>query len=207
MITQRLVFHGLESVAWLAALVFVLAAAATCIVLLFRYERQLIAKRLGYVLLTLRLAVLAVLGILMLEPVLAWTLDIERSGRIMVAVDVSQSMETKDEQATEAEKLRTAQALGLIRPEFLVEEWCKAFDEKKEPQWVSPAEEPDPTRLAALSDSRRDIVRGAMDEVSKLTRVEICAATTGERRDTTDQRTLTTGAGRGLPLRGRGLAA
>ncbi|MFO1007876.1 MAG: hypothetical protein U0929_18090 [Planctomycetaceae bacterium] len=173
MITQRLVFHGFESPAWLAVLGLFLVAEATLIVLLFRYERQLITRRLGNVLLALRFLVLGTLGMVLLEPVLAWTLDVERSGRIMVAVDVSQSMETKDEQATDAEKLRTAQALGLIRPEFPVDEWCKAFEEKREPQWVSPAEEPDATRLAALSDSRRDTVREAMDEVSKLTRVEI----------------------------------
>ena len=115
MTTQRLVFNGLESVAWCVALVLALAVAITCIVMLFRYERQLIAKKLGYTLLALRMSVLALLGVILLEPVLAWTLDLERSGRIVVAVDVSQSMETKDIQASDAEKLRTAQALGLLR--------------------------------------------------------------------------------------------
>jgi len=173
MITQRLVFHGLESAAWLVALVLALAAAVTCIAMLFRYERQLIEKKLGYTLLTLRVTVLAVLGLILLEPVLAWTLDVERSGRIVVAVDVSQSMETKDEQATEAEKLRTAQALGLLREDVPVEEWCKAYDEKQEPQWASPAEESEPAKLSALMDSRRESALGAMEEVDKLTRVEI----------------------------------
>ena len=99
MVTQRLVFHGLESALWVTALGLVLVGAIACVVILFRYERQLIAKKLGNTLLALRLAVLAVLAVILLEPVLAWTLDLEKSGRIVVAVDVSQSMETKDEQA------------------------------------------------------------------------------------------------------------
>ena len=85
----------------------VLIGSIACVVILFRYERQLIAKKLGNTLLALRMAVLAVLAVILLEPVLAWTLDLEKSGRIVVAVDVSQSMETKDEQASRSEKLRS----------------------------------------------------------------------------------------------------
>ncbi len=173
MVNQRLVFHGLESAAWLVALILALVAAVACIMVLFRYERQLIAKKLGYTLLGLRLAVLAVLGVILLEPVLAWTLDLERSGRIVVAVDVSQSMETKDEQASDSEKLRTAQALGLLGADAPIEKWCQAYDKKQEPEWASIAEESDPTRLQALIDSRRETAQGAMAEVDKLTRVEI----------------------------------
>ncbi len=116
---------------------------------------------------------LAVLAVILLEPVLAWTLDLEKSGRIVVAVDVSQSMETKDEQASSSEKLRTAQALGLLSRDAPVEEWCKAYDVGKEPEWASVAEESDPNKLKALIDSRREMARGAIDEVSKLDRVEI----------------------------------
>lgn len=173
MVTQRLVFHGLESAAWLVALILALVAAITCILILFRYERQLIAKKLGYTLLSLRMAVLAVLGLILLEPVLAWTLDLERSGRIVVAVDVSQSMETKDEQASDSEKLRTAQALGLLGANVPLEAWCQAYDKKQEPEWATIAEESDPARLQALNDSRRETAKGAMEEVDKLTRVEI----------------------------------
>ncbi len=173
MIRQQLVFHGLESALWLTGLGLVLVAAVACTAILFRYERQLIAKKLGYTLLALRLSVLAVLGLILLEPVLAWTLDLERSGRIVVAVDVSQSMETMDEQASEAEKLRTAQALGLLGAEVPVEKWCQAFDAKQQPEWASVAEESNPQRLQALIDSRRETALGAMAEVDKLTRVEI----------------------------------
>jgi hypothetical protein len=173
MVTQRLVFHGLESALWVTALGLVLIGSIACVVILFRYERQLIAKKLGNTLLALRLAVLAVLAVILLEPVLAWTLDLEKSGRIVVAVDVSQSMETKDEQASRSEKLRTAQALGLLSREAPVEEWCKAYDVGKEPAWAVVAEESDPNKLKALIDSRREMARGAIDEVSKLDRVEI----------------------------------
>lgn len=173
MVTQRLVFHGLESALWVTALLLVLIASIVCVALLFRYERQLIARKLGNTLLALRLAVLAVLGIILLEPVLAWTLDLEKSGRIVVAVDVSQSMETKDEQATKSEKLLTAQALGLLSGESPVEAWGKAWDAGREPDWATATEEPDPQKRLALSDARREMAQGAINEVIKLERLEI----------------------------------
>ena len=53
MVTQRLVFHGLESALWLTALALILLGSIACAVILFRYERQLIARRLGNTLLAL----------------------------------------------------------------------------------------------------------------------------------------------------------
>ncbi|RLS52291.1 MAG: hypothetical protein DWH91_17035 [Planctomycetota bacterium] len=171
--TRRLLFHGLESYGWIAALVVALGVAITCVVLLFRYEQKLIERKLGYTLLALRLSVLTVLGVLLLEPVLAWTLDLERSGRIVVAIDVSQSMEAIDEQASATEKLRAAQALGLLPREAPVDEWGPLLDQKKDPVWANAADEPDATRRQALIDSRRETAVTAMAEIDKLERLEI----------------------------------
>lgn len=170
---QQLVFHGFESVAWVAVLCLVLFAALFCVIVLFRYERQLIERKLGLLLLSLRVGVISLLGIILLEPVLAWTVDLERSGRIVVAVDVSRSMEAKDPQATKSEKLRVAQAIGLLRSDAPVDSWCTAYDAKQEPQWVAEREEPDSVRRRALNDSRREMAISAMQEVDRLSRIEI----------------------------------
>ena len=108
MLQRRLVFQAFDA-SWtsLAVLVFVIAAAAL-VVLLSRYERKLVPAHIGYGLLLLRLCVIAVLWLAMLQPVLTWTIDRERTGRVIVALDLSESMTTLDKIATPAEKLRTA---------------------------------------------------------------------------------------------------
>ena len=112
MLQHRLVFQAWNfSWASLAVLVFVVASAAL-VVLLSKYERRLVPASVGYGLLVLRLCVIAVLWLALLQPVLTWTLDRERTGRVIVAVDLSESMTTVDRIATPAEKLRTA--VGLM---------------------------------------------------------------------------------------------
>ncbi len=95
---------------WLAVAV----AAAAGVVLLYRYERRLVAARIGNTLLILRLAVVAVLFFALLQPVLAVVRPQAGENRILIAIDASQSMQTSDPHASDEEKLRWARALGTI---------------------------------------------------------------------------------------------
>src|SRR5438128_231961 len=114
MLQRRLVFQAFDA-SWTSLAVLALViAAAVLVVLLSRYERKLVPAHVGYGLLVLRLCVIAVLWLALLQPVLTWTIDRERTGRVIVALDLSESMTTLDKIATPAEKLRAAIGLGMI---------------------------------------------------------------------------------------------
>ncbi len=176
MLKRHFVLHGMEATAWFALLVAAVAIAVVCIWLLYRYERRLISRRLGYLLLALRVLAVAVVFIVLLEPVVAWTWDRERTGRVIVAVDVSQSMETTDKHASPAEKLHWARALGMIgNDEFndRLDRWIEAYENDQEPEWVGPGETADPDRRRQLAASRRENVEGIFKEIDRLPRTEI----------------------------------
>lgn len=106
--------QGLHASAWSAVCLAAVVAAGGIIVLLLRYERALVTRGVGRALLLLRLAVLAVLFLALCRPVVTWTRTHERSGRIVVGIDVSDSMRQRDPHAAVAEKLRWARAVQLI---------------------------------------------------------------------------------------------
>jgi hypothetical protein len=113
--TPQLAWHGLgHSFWWQAFVVLAVISAAVMIWMLYRYERRLVTTSAGNLLLLLRLLVLACLFVTFLEPKMTWTHDTKRNGRIVVAIDVSESMTTADTHALPGEKLRWARALGIV---------------------------------------------------------------------------------------------
>lgn len=176
MLKRQLVLHGTQATGWLLLLAAVALVAVVCIWLLYRYERRLISRRLGFLLLALRVLAVLVVFVVLLEPVVAWTWDRERTGRVIVAVDVSQSMETTDKHASPAEKLRWARALGMIGNDAFndrLDRWIEAWENGQEPEWVEPNETADPDRRRALAESRRENVAGILKEIDRLPRTEI----------------------------------
>lgn len=135
MLQRRLVFQALDA-SWTSLAVLVLVvAAAVLVALLSKYERKLVPPHVGYGLLVLRLAVIAVIWLALLQPVLTWNIDRERTGRIVVALDLSESMTTSDRIATKAEKLRTAIGLGMIGNEQNRDRWLRVLaDFEAEPR-------------------------------------------------------------------------
>ncbi len=136
-------FRGVESTPWLIVLIVVAAASVGCITFLYGYERQLVDRKLGNTLLGLRLASLAVILFALFEPVSRWSEDITTTGRVVVAIDVSESMDTQDAVATPAEKLRLAKGLGMLghgEAAERVDPWIAAYEARKEPEWVLPQE-------------------------------------------------------------------
>ena len=174
--TRQLVFQGADSTLVLCIHLAAVGATLAVIVLLLRYERQLVSRTVGNWLLVLRIAVLAVVLMTLLQPVLSWTLDHKRTGKILIGIDLSDSMASTDVHAMRAEKLRWARGLGMIGNATIdarLDRWQQAFDEQREPEWVDPTETSDETRRAALEQSRRDQLLAIFREVDALSRKEI----------------------------------
>ncbi len=72
------------------------ALALVLLVVLYREERRLISRRAGLLLLGLRLAAAIALVLALFEPIAARTVRETLRGRVIVAVDTSESMETTD---------------------------------------------------------------------------------------------------------------
>ncbi|OYW21799.1 MAG: hypothetical protein B7Z55_05425 [Planctomycetales bacterium 12-60-4] len=112
-ITPQLTFPGASS--W-PIYVHGGAVLVACLLIwqLIRWERRLVPAHVGWMLLALRLAALGVILLALLKPTWAWVIDRERSGRVVVAIDVSQSMQTSDLHATAAERLRWLTGIGWL---------------------------------------------------------------------------------------------
>ncbi len=160
----------------LACHLIAVGLAAILIVVLSRYERRLVSRSLGRGLLCLRLSVLAVILMTLLQPTLSWTFEKTHSGRILVGIDLSDSMATADHHASRSEKLRVARGLELIGNaayEERLDRWQKAFDADQQPEWVDPGETDDEARRASLEKSRKEHLQAIFGELDKLSRKEI----------------------------------
>ncbi|MBX3436380.1 MAG: hypothetical protein KF861_02745 [Planctomycetaceae bacterium] len=173
---QRFTFNAFGDAAWTILLVSAALAAVICIVLLYRYERRLVQRRLGWTLISLRLAAVASVFLVLLEPVLTWTIDNTRTGRVLIAVDVSESMSTADKQAVKAERFRWLRALDLIGNNAVdaqLDRWQEAFDRNEEPEWATDEEARDPQERLELAAVRRQQIEELMQGVERLPRKEI----------------------------------
>ncbi|MEO1995323.1 MAG: hypothetical protein ABGZ17_08610, partial [Planctomycetaceae bacterium] len=170
MFTRELVLHGYHNTGWFLFSLALIVAACTMIVVLMRYERRLVPGRVGNLLMVLRLLVLGVLLLTLLEPVLSWMRTQDATGRIVVAIDLSESMSTADRHATDAEKLRWARALGIIGNSEIderLDRWLKALDSGQEPQWVAPGESQE------LAAARRENLQRVFQEIDGLSRKQL----------------------------------
>ncbi len=100
---------------WLAAGV----AAIVLLLVLYREERRLVSRKAGLGLLALRLAAAAALVGALFEPIAARTFRESVRGRVIVAVDVSESMATADPGRTVEERAALARVLGMSPAEPL----------------------------------------------------------------------------------------
>ena len=159
---------------WLSAAVC--AGAAWLIVILLRYERQLVSRQIGISLLLLRLSVLTLLLVTFLQPTLTHTTDRENTNRVVVAVDISESMDTVDEHATDAELLRTARAAGLIGNDSInkrLDAWIAALEAGEEPVWVDDSEAASPAQRTELAALRQQNIEQVLESARRLPRREI----------------------------------
>ena len=135
----RLIFSGLKSPGWTIYAILGVVVAMSLSVWLLRLERKLVSRPVGWALLTLRLLVLVTLLVTLLQPVLTKRFDVSQRGKIMVAIDGSLSMETQDRHASLGEKLRWAQALGMLgnaETSPLIDQWVVTAESGQEPNWL-----------------------------------------------------------------------
>lgn len=171
-----LTWHGAADPGWLLACSGLALVAAGLIVWLYSYERRLISRALGWTLLVLRLSVVALVFLALLEPLRITEIDKERTGRILLAVDVSESMDTIDQHAERGEQLRWARALGMIgnaETNDRLDRWQAALDAGQEPEWADAQEVADPPRRQQLARARRENFEAVCTQLSQLSRREI----------------------------------
>lgn len=94
---------------WLAAGLL----ALSLLILLYRYERRLVTQRAGLTLLGLRLAAALLLVSMLFEPIAAWSFREQVRGRVLVGVDLSDSMATVDTERPPSERARLMRTLRL----------------------------------------------------------------------------------------------
>lgn len=170
------ILHALQSPGWMLTVAAAVGLSLVLIALLLRDERRLVSRPVGYTLLGLRSLVILVSLFCLLEPVLTWTSHMERRGRIVVAVDVSESMETTDSHAGRAEKLRWARSLGMIGNAAVderLDRWLEAFQAGREPEWVDDSERVDQARRKQLATVRRNNLEDLFAGLDEISRKEI----------------------------------
>ncbi len=106
---------------WLLAIGLILAVAL--VVHLYRAQRALAPVWTIRWLTLLRLALVALLIVLLADPVLRWVRVVDSPGQLWLVLDGSQSMAFKDPQAGAVERLRWACALGLIPKDLFSDAW------------------------------------------------------------------------------------
>ena len=175
--TSHLEFLGWShSTGWSLLLIGCVVLAVSLIVMLYRYERRLVPPQVGTLLLALRLGVIAFVFLALLEPVVSWKRDERRSGRIVVAVDLSGSMDTADTHASAGEKLRWARAVGMIgnaAVDARLDRWQKALDDGQEPAWLDPEEPATGEAATQLASSRKSNLDAILAEAGQLSRKEL----------------------------------
>jgi hypothetical protein len=116
---RRLILAGVQlGWAWLLAGALVLVLLA----LLYRYERRVVSRRAGWLLLSLRLCAALALVFALFEPISRVTFRERLRGRLILGVDLSDSMTTVDARRSDSNRRALAQLLDLspaIVPESL----------------------------------------------------------------------------------------
>ena len=171
----RLIFSGAKSPIWVLSAVLSIVAVLLLSIWLMRLERRVVSRSVGWVLLGLRVAVLGVTLSLLLKPVLTTQLDVTQRGRVIVAVDASRSMEIHDANAPLVEKLRWAQALGMLgnqETDTLIQQWVAAAEAGEEPNWLGNALPPQTPAEQSAAEARRRQVDAALSELGQMPRTE-----------------------------------
>lgn len=161
-----------------------LLLALTCglavglIIQLHKYERTLTSRLLGGTLLGLRLLLVLIIFLTLLEPMWLWSYEDEKLGRVVVAFDVSESMNSRDKHARLAEQLRWGRAIGMFGGEQQnqrVVEWISELESGQEPLLLTAEEEPNPLRRETRNQQKRKDLEETVAASTEYTRLELAA--------------------------------
>ncbi|QDV18058.1 hypothetical protein Pan153_27140 [Gimesia panareensis] len=176
MMEKHFQFNSLEWSGWTVVSVCAVLIVLVSIILLFRYERRLVSHKIGNILIALRVTALVLILLTFLEPVLTWSFNTEKTGRLIVALDVSDSMNTQDRHASKLEKLQLARALKMIGNDQInarLDRWEAAYAAGEEPAWVEESETANPEKRAQLAESRKQNLETIFEEIDQMSRKEI----------------------------------
>jgi hypothetical protein len=143
---------------------------------LYRYEMRLVAAGTARILLCLRaVAIILLLMLVVLQPVYARVSKDELPSRVIVAVDVSDSMHVADPQRDPIDKLKLARGLkiaGDLCSTKQLDDWIRQYADKKPTiQWLEPEEfvnEPEKRqREEALRRKAHDAVCSRVDALTR----------------------------------------
>src|SRR4051812_10999473 len=144
---------------------------------LYRYELKLVPTSTALGLLSLRLvALLLILGLVCLQPIYAFDRTTGLPGRVLVAVDRSDSMDVADPQRPALDTLRLARALKLgegLCSDAQLAGWVRDYEQNGSPRWLTPEEEQErPQRREELRKQRKQAHNEGCARVDRLTRTE-----------------------------------
>src|SRR5206468_6267024 len=153
-LTLDLPFGSLPSFLRAAAFLALLAGFVALVVWLYRAELREVSTRAARALLGLRVAALAAVFVVVAAgPVVVRPLREPVPGRVLIAVDVSDSMRVADPDRPAAEKLRLARALRLhdeIVPDEVLAEWVEQTERSGAPEFPPPGTEAGASRRAVF---------------------------------------------------------
>lgn len=152
------------------------AGCFAAIAVLFQDEQRLVTPQLGYQLLGLRCVLVLILVLALLQPVWVWSSSRRERPRVLLALDLSESMDTIDLQATTAEKVRWAQAIGMFGSDSaraLSDGWIASFTAGKEPVWVLEQEESNAARREQLARARQQNLDTLLRDLGEYSRLEL----------------------------------
>lgn len=171
---------GMLSPAMQVLLLLLVCLAPLMLVLwLYRYELKLVPRSTAALLLTLRLLALGlILFLVCLQPIYARSHTIGLPGRVLIAIDRSDSMDVADPQRPAGDKLRLARALKLAEKvgEPLLTMWIEDHDAKQPLRWFTDGdrkEKFDAARQRQLEEERRQAHDAIMATIDSVTRTEI----------------------------------
>jgi hypothetical protein len=167
-IALELPFGSLPSFLRVAAFLALLAGFVALIVWLYRVELREVSSRVARTLLGLRIATLtAVFVVAVGGPVIVRELREPVPGRVLVAVDLSDSMRVADPDRPTAEKLRLVRTLRLhdgIVPDEVLDGWIEQVERTGAPEFPPPGTE--------SGVARRAVFNGLIERADTLTRVQ-----------------------------------
>ncbi len=167
--TRHFTFSGFESIGFAATVVFAVLLTAVLCVSLLRKELVLVSRTTAIALLGLRLLILLLVLLILLRPGISWERDHEHLPELVVAIDVSGSMQLSDEQADAEEILRRARGIGQVAPDPPDNDlaaWKAAWDREPRPSGERAA-----TGAGEMTEDR--IRRELLKEISRLTRRQV----------------------------------
>ena len=164
----RLIFTPpLESMpGWLQVLLMLFALALTggLLIWLYSYEIKLVRPITAMGLLAMRSAVVVLLFFVCMQPVVSRGATEKLAGRVVVAVDRSDSMNVSDPQRDGDEKLRLARGLGLandIVNDKQIDDWLNQYKDQKRVQFPA-------TQAGELERNQHNQACARVDALSRL---------------------------------------